>query len=357
MQDQLPKIGKVSADIFDRIILPQLGKKRPSVLVGPRHGVDVGVVQLANREVMVLTTDPLFIMPSLGWQRAAWFAVHIIASDAATAALPPQYISIDLNLPLSFKSRDFEELWQQIHNTCEQIGIAVVTGHTGRYEGAAFPTVGAATIISTGPQLEYITPAMAGVGDHIIITKGAAIETAGMLSVCCEKSLSRSFGREFARKAQSLFWQMSVVEDAAIAAKAGIRDNGITAMHDATECGVWGALAEIAQAAKTGIIIDKDAIPLQEVVAQICRHFNIDPYISSSEGTLIMACRPHKSGEIVQRLKDAGIAAAVIGEFVPPQEGTFYVENQVKHRLQHPINDPFWPALQNAMQEENKTGS
>ncbi len=354
MEKELPKFGKVSADIFDRVILPQLGKKRQSVLVGPQHGIDVGVVELTGDQVMVMTTDPLFVMPSLGWERAAWFAIHIIASDAATSALPPQYLSIDLNLPLSLQSDELKMLWQEIHYACKEIGLAVVTGHTGRYEGCHFPTIGAATIISTGHRSNYITPAMAGAGDRLIITKGAAIETAGMLAVCCEKSIAKTFGKKFAEKAQSIFWQQSVVKDAAIVVKTGLRENGVTAMHDATECGVWGALMEVARAAKTGIVIHKEEIPLQENIAKICRHYKIDPYISSSEGTLVIACRPHKTSEALQRLRDTGITAAVVGELVDAKTGKYYFDHQDKYPLEHPVDDPFWPALQKAMQEEKK---
>lgn len=48
MGTQMPSIGKISAEIFDEIILPQLGKHRPEILTGPQHGVDVGVVDLGG---------------------------------------------------------------------------------------------------------------------------------------------------------------------------------------------------------------------------------------------------------------------------------------------------------------------
>jgi len=64
-KSQLPDIGKVSPDIFEEIILPRLGKKRKEILVGPQNGVDVGVVDLGNNQVMVTTTDPIFIVPHM----------------------------------------------------------------------------------------------------------------------------------------------------------------------------------------------------------------------------------------------------------------------------------------------------
>ena len=99
MKGQMPAIGKVSSEIFDEIILPQLGRKRSEILVGPQHGVDVGIADLGNGQVMVTTTDPVFVVPPYGWERSGWFAVHILASDAATSGIRPTYITMDLNLP------------------------------------------------------------------------------------------------------------------------------------------------------------------------------------------------------------------------------------------------------------------
>ena len=78
----------------------------------------------------------------------------------------------------------------------------------------------------------------------------------------------------------------------------GVRENGVTAMHDATECGVWGGLYEVAQAAGLGARIEKEKIVVEEGVAEICRLFGIDPYASISEGTLIIACKAHKAEAI-----------------------------------------------------------
>jgi hydrogenase maturation factor len=41
-----------------------------------------------------------------GWERAAWFAVHILASDTATAGLPLRWLTVDLNLPLDLSDQD-----------------------------------------------------------------------------------------------------------------------------------------------------------------------------------------------------------------------------------------------------------
>ena len=76
-----------------------MGAKSKDIIVGPQHGVDVGIVTIGNKAVS-FTTDPVFIVPQYGWERAAWFAIHIIISDSVTSGLKPKYLSIDLNLPM-----------------------------------------------------------------------------------------------------------------------------------------------------------------------------------------------------------------------------------------------------------------
>src|SRR5664280_1583278 len=96
---EIPEIGKISAEIFTEIIFPRLGANDQNVLVGPRHGTDVGIVEIGGQAVS-FTCDPVFIVPEYGWERAAWFAIQILASDSVTSGLPPRYLSIDLNLPM-----------------------------------------------------------------------------------------------------------------------------------------------------------------------------------------------------------------------------------------------------------------
>ena len=99
------RTGKATAEVFEQVILRRLGARDDDVLVGPRHGVDVGVVRVADGVAMAITADPVFVVPAYGWDRAAWFAVHILASDAATSGLPLRWMAVDLNLPPDIRAR------------------------------------------------------------------------------------------------------------------------------------------------------------------------------------------------------------------------------------------------------------
>ncbi len=345
---KLPEIGKISAEVFNELIFPHLGLKRSEILVGPQHGVDVGIVQIGNK-ALAMTSDPVFIVPEYGFKRAAWFATHILASDVVTSGLPPAYLTIDLNLPLSMTEQELAIVWQTIDEECKKMGMAIVCGHTARYGNCHYPMVGGATVLAVGDLDKYVSPKFAEVGDKIIITKGPAIEASGIFATMFPKFIKREFGEEFVTKAQSLFYKMSVVDDAMTAVQIGVRDEGVSAMHDATECGIWGGIYEIAQAAQVGTRINKEEIVVEDCVNEICDLFKIDPYTSISEGTLIITCREERAADIVGQLRGSNIQASIVGELIEPRFGLLVVENRREKRLEHPRIDPFWKAFYDAL--------
>jgi hydrogenase maturation factor len=347
---KFPAIGKISAEVFDELIFPHLGAKSSSILVGPQHGVDVGIVTIGNRAV-AFTTDPVFIVPEYGFKRAAWFAIHILVSDVVTSGLQPAFLTIDLNLPLAMNEEEFATIWTTIDKECKKMGIAIIAGHTARYENCNYPMVGGATVIAVGDSDQYVSPRFSRVGDKIIVTKGPAIEAAGIFATMFPQLLKQEFGEKFAKKAAGLFYKMSVVEDALTAVKAGIRDNGVSAMHDATECGIWGGLYELAQAAGLGIRIEKEQIVMEECVPEICNFFGIDPYKSISEGTLLISCREHKAERVVELLNKKGIKSSVVGEMVRQQYGMVLIDGGKEKKLEHPKVDPFWKAFYRALKK------
>jgi hydrogenase expression/formation protein HypE len=349
MSHQLPEMGKISAQVFDELIFPHLGAKSNLVLTPPQHGVDVGIVDLGNGKVMALTSDPVFIVPEYGFERAAWFAIHILVSDAVTSGLKPSFLCIDLNLPLSLSKDDLSTIWLIIDRECKNMGINIISGHTARYQGCNYPMVGGATVICIGDKDRHVTPKMAQIGDKIILTKGAAIEASGIFAVAFEKKIKQEFGEEFSQRAEKIFWQMSVVEDALTAASVGTGEKGVTSMHDATECGVWGGLYEVAKASKVGMRIEKDKIIVLEEVDKICTKFGMDPYSSISEGTLIVTCKEEKVELVIQRLIQKSIPSSVIGEITEERKGIVLIEKGKEWKLEHPQIDPFWEVFAKAL--------
>jgi hydrogenase expression/formation protein HypE len=333
----LPQTGKVDRASFDRIIYPHLGRKDPSVIIGPRHGVDAGVVELPDGSVMVMKIDPTFCMPAM-LKHLGWAIVHICASDIACLGVRPRYMAICLLLPSNTSDETLEMIWTQVSDECEKLGIAIVGGHTGVFPGITLPLNGGCTIVGFGKK-EQLTPASnARVGDRLIVTKGAAIEAGALLSMEGEKSLIKVLGPDIVEAGKKRFWDMTVVKDCFIAGP------NAHAMHDATEGGLLNGVFEVASASNIGVTLYEDRIFIPEECRVICDYFAIDPLTSISEGTLVIAAAPDKAAHIISDLGQEGIAAWEMGEFT--EHDRVFVRKSGRHEDLKPVLvDPFWNAF------------
>lgn len=336
-KDILPELGKIHPEFFDRVIYPHLGVKNANILIGPMHGVDYGVIRI-NGKCMAISTDPFFIVPELSFARAAWFAFHIIFSDVAVSGLEPKYLAVDLNLPPEITETQLEELWKAVHFEAKKYDISVVTGHTARYTGCNYPMVGGATSIAIGDEKDLRGPHKVRAGDKIVLTKGPAIETTGLLAVLFPKKFIEAGGSDFQKEAAGIFEQMSVMDDCAVARQFP----GVHVMHDATECGIWGGLYEMARAGGYGLWIDEDNIPVQPIIRKTADLFGFDPFCAISEGTLISAVDTKDADGLVRALEEKGIIARVIGEVIPAMNGLRISKNGQERALVHPKTDPYW---------------
>ncbi len=339
----LPQIGKVDRATFDRIIFPRLGKPDETVLIPPQHGVDAAVIELPGGEVMVIAEDPTFGMPVL-MPHFGWAIVHICASDVAVLGVKPRYLTICLMLPPGTEDKVLENIWTEIHQECEKLEIAIVGGHTGLYPGIAYPLNGGCTVIGLGSK-DQITPASnARVGDRIIITKGPAIEAAGVLALQAETALVGKLGKDTVEKAKQYFFEMTVIKDALIAAPYA------HAMHDATEGGLINGAYEIAAASDTGLTLFEEKIVIPEEIDAVCQYFAIDPLTSISEGTLVITATPENVPRLLNDLQQGGIAAWEVGE-VTPKDRVIIRRNGQREELTPVSIDPFWGAYFSTLEE------
>ena len=339
--EELPELGKIHPEFFDRVIYPRLGVEDKNIIIGPRHGVDYGVLKVGG-QCLALSTDPFFIVPAFGFARAAWFAFHIIMSDVAVSGLPPKYLTIDLNLPPEMTEAQMAELWASVDAEAKKYVVSIVTGHTARYAGCNYPMVGGATSIAVGPETDLRGPHLVKPGDKIVITKGPAIETTGLLAVLFPDKFTAAGGQAFQKEAADIFGQMSVMDDCAIARQFP----GVRVMHDATECGVWGGLYEMARAGGYGLRIEQELIPVQPVIKRTAEVFAFDPFVAISEGTLLAIVDRREADGLVAAFKKAGILSGVAGEVTGQEPGVKIVSSGRERMLEHPKVDPYWALVE-----------
>lgn len=337
--------GKESARFMEGAVYPHLGFASSAVKVGPGMGLDNGVVSLGRGRVLIVTVDPVSVIPSVGTKKSAWLSVHLVASDFTTSGFDPEFAVFSYNFPPTMPEAQREEYVRSVGEECERLGIMIVAGHTGTYPGGGFTVIGAGVMFGTAPDRGYITPAMARTGDSIVMTKHAAIEATASLALSFPRFTERKVGAARARRAGSMISLCSTVEDARRARKVGVGREGITSMHDATEGGVLGALEEMAHASRLSFAVRAGDIPVSEEATAVCRAFGIDPLHTMGEGALILTCRPSRVGALMREMSRAGIPAAEIGRVT---RGKGLVMENGRRRGSRPGPDRYWTAYERA---------
>ena len=206
---------------------------------------------------------------------------------------------------------------------------------------------------AVGPEDGYLTSEMGEVGDELILTKGAAIETTAVLTRSFPKTVKRALGAKLFERAQAYLGKVSTVKDSLTAVSVGVHRRGVTSMHDATEGGVVAAVLELTNASRVGAALDLASIPVSQETEEICRLFHIDPLISLSEGSLLLTCKPAKAGMVISRLKNAGIESNVIGHLTKSRLVRGVSERGVS-KISYPKSDPYWKAYWNATRKHWK---
>jgi len=325
-------LGKVDREFLDAHVLDHLGAPRDDVALGPTHGVDFGVVDV-DGTALVAATDPVSILPALGWERAAEFALGVVLADVAVSGIPPSHLAISFSLPPEMTDEAFAAVWETIDAACRELGVSVLTGHTARYGGCSFPWVGAATALAVGDHADVVRPDGARVGDSVVVTNGPAAEAAGLLTTLYPAGFD--LDGEALAAAQARLDDASCVREALRVAAAA----DVHAMHDATEGGLAGALNEVADGAGVRIDVDGDRVPYMDGVRDACRALDVDPWACTSSGTLVVALPPEAVDDALDALDAAGATAAEVGTV---SEGAgVYLDGD---RLDHPEVDPSWAA-------------
>ena len=332
----MPSLGKADRAFLSERVLPNLGADRDDVAIGPAHGVDFGLLNLDGTAVAV-ATDPISILPALGFERAGRFALEFVLADVAVSGLAPSHLAIGFTLPPELTDESFSRLWDAIHAEAADLGVSIVTGHTARYGGCSFPWVGGATAFGVGDHADVIRPDGARVGDDILVTNGPAVETTGLLSTLFPDAIGLE--EPTLSTAQARLDEASCVRDAITVSAAG--NEGVHAMHDATECGLYGAFAEVATSAGVRLEIATETIPIRPGVRETCDALGIDPWTAGSGGTLVIAVDPDHTAAVHDALDSEDTAVGVVGTV---ERGSGVVVDG--QEVSHPDTDPAWAAYE-----------
>lgn len=281
----------------------------PTVVIPPRAGFDSGV-HLVGDKYLVISTDPCVGVPE---EWFGWLLVNYAASDVALFGAHPRYCTLNILGSPNTTPAAFHKIMSQACRAADEIGMAIMTGHTGCYQHLP-EIIGVCTAYGIINQNELITPAGAKPGDLILCTKPIGLELAVNFALAQRKVAEEMFGTRRAYELRGLVKMQSCVNEALLLAKTGF----VHAMHDATEGGLTTAINEMAEASQVGFTVEFEKIPSareSKVLKDNFRLTDTELLSMSSTGAVLAAVGSKSLGSVEKTLKRNGISPAVIGVF------------------------------------------
>lgn len=326
-------MGKLSTDALRDLL--RFIKKTPDLIIPPLPGFDAGVHEIGDDMCIVIATDPCLGVP-MEW--FGWLLIHYSASDVALFGARPRFCTVNLLGPPRTRKRVFEKVMEQACNAAEEIGMSIVTGHTGTYEGLS-TLVATCTAYGFIQKDKLITPSGARAGDYLLCTKPVGLETLVNFVLTHKKIAKKLFGRERTQRLTEQVRMQTCVGDALTLAGTGC----VSAMHDATEGGLIAALNEMADTSNVGFSVDFSRLPITSETQRLAEHFGLtwkQILSMSSTGTLLAALSPHKKDEVIKVLSAQGFGVDIAGVFTESEERLIkYRGKEVKFPRR--ANDPY----------------
>lgn len=308
--------GKLPVQLL-RSWLQGIPLRDPAVVVGPAIGEDAAVLDVGAAELLVAKTDPI----TFAAHQPARYLLAVNSNDLAVMGAEPRWLLVTALLPERMPAREAMALLEQLQEACSRFGITLVGGHTEMTVGLDRPIL-VGCLLGTVARQRLVRSSGARPGDVLVLAGGIALEGTAILANDHATQL-RSLGVPESAISTAGRWLddpgISVLPAARLLGAAG----GLHAMHDPTEGGLATALHELAEAASVGLRVCLDAIPVLPECRIICEALGLDPLGLLASGALLAAMEPEAARGAVDRLQQAGIPAAIIGEVLAPERGRF----------------------------------
>lgn len=326
------KVGKVPENVLKRSVFKEIHTRRSEVLLGAGVGEDCAAVKLAPDETLVMSTDPITgTAKDIGT-----LAILITVNDLASSGATPVGVLLTVLLPESVEEPELRKMMAQVEAACAQADVQIMGGHTEVTPVVNQPVI---SVCGVGKVKDgrLISTAGARPGMDILVTKWIGIEGTAILAKEKEEELLAKFSAPFVEKAKALDVYISVQSEAAVAVRSGV-----SAMHDVTEGGIFGALWEMAEASGVGLEIDMKKIPIRQETVEVCEFFGLNPYQLISSGCMLMAASDGNT--LVRELAKAGIPAAIIGKATEGNDRVLLNEEE-RRFLEPPRTDELYKAI------------
>ena len=309
-------LGKLKHQLLNELLddfISDLNDKR--VIIGSKLGEDAAVIDMGDK-YLVAKTDPItFATDEIGY-----YVVNVNVNDIVCMGATPKWFQSTILFPENKTDEGLiKSIFKDIHDTCKEMNIAVIGGHTEITTGLNRPIV-IGSLLGEVDKTSLVSSSGAKIGDSLILTKGIFIEGTSIIGREKEKDLKKKgYDEDFIKKCKKYLYDpgISVAKEALIANK----NYKIKAMHDPNEGGLACGIAEMCIASNTGIQLKSARIEILPEPRELSKVFNLDPMNTISSGTLLIAIDDEFSSDLIELLSKNGIKANKVGVFTEKEKG------------------------------------
>lgn len=325
------EIGKVPENVLKRSVFKKLTVKRPEVVVHAGVGEDCAVLAPTG-DALVLSTDPITgTAKDIGK-----LAFHITANDIASSGAELVGMMLTIIFPPENTEEELKQIMKDVTELAAEYNVEILGGHT-EVSPAVNQTLVSVTGVGRIAPGEMVTTSGLKPGQDLVVTKWIGLEGTSILATEKEKELLAKLPAELVETARAFGKLLSVVPDGRVAMEIGV-----SAMHDVTEGGIFGALWEMAAASGVGLEVDLRKIPIRQETIEVCEVFDINPYMLISSGAMLIGT-DHGS-QLVEALKRAGIHGAVVGRATKGNDRVI-INGEERRFLEPPKTDELFRAM------------
>lgn len=285
--------GKLTPIELKNLIFDTLQSRRSEVKLNAGPGEDCAVIKC--EDYILFTGDPI----TAPCEHPGKLAVNINANDIAAGGGEPVAVLMTVLAPPDADPEEIKSLMVEAEQAAKELNVDIIGGHTEFTDAVTRMVVSCAMI---GRAVKPITSSKAEAGHSVVISKYAGIEGSLILS-----ERAHEITDEFSEEIEWMKKSLSVIPEGKIAAIAGV-----STLHDVTEGGILGAVAEVCESSEKGADIYVEQIPLLDATKALAKKFNIDPYRLLSSGCMLMTTPDPDL--LISYFKAEGIKATVIGK-------------------------------------------
>lgn len=296
------KIGRIPENVLKRSVIKQIKADRSEVLVGAKSGEECSVIA-PNPDTTVVSSTEVIVYTD---ENSGYWGVNHVANSIASSLGKIIGISMSVLLPEGTEESELKQIIAGITGPCDELGIQLMNTVV-EVSGVVSKPVITLTGIGSTHDNKYTSSSYANIGDDVVITKWIGIEGTSLIAKEKQEELKKRFSGLFVDTAKQFSKYASVIEDVEIACTSRV-----SAMHNVTGSGIYGALWEIADASGVGLEVDLLNIPIRQETVEICEEYGVNPYELASGGSIIIVAP--NGYDIVRQLQSAGINAAVAGK-------------------------------------------